>query len=93
VVQYGPYVLDDEIPGTTHGSPYDYDRRVPLLIRAPGVGAGTVDQQVRTVDVAPTVASLLGLAPPAELDGNDLSLLLRPEGAGGEATSGSPAPR
>jgi hypothetical protein len=50
--------------GTGHDAPYDDNRHVPILIKAPGVkpqqGQGTVLQ------VAPTLAALLGIdSPPA----------------------------
>ncbi|MEJ2541257.1 MAG: alkaline phosphatase family protein [Gemmatimonadota bacterium] len=57
--------------GTTHGSPYHYDRHVPWIIQAPGVAPGTRDEAVSSTDVAPTLAGLLGLDPPDDLDGVD----------------------
>jgi hypothetical protein len=53
--------------GTSHGSPYLYDRAVPLLVRAPGrVPAGvTRDQPVAFTAFARTAAALLGVPPPA----------------------------
>jgi arylsulfatase A-like enzyme/Flp pilus assembly protein TadD len=67
----------------THGLLlYEPTLRVPLLLRGPGLAAGTVVKTpVRLVDLAPTLAGLLGrpLPPPAgrELDGRDLSPALR----------------
>jgi len=60
----------------SHGSPYAYDTHVPLVVRLPGVAAATVDEPVETVDLAPTLAALLGLEPAAEVDGVDRSALL-----------------
>jgi len=57
---------------TTHGSPYLYDRHVPLIFRGPGVPAGVSDEPVRIVDVAPTLARLAGLPFPDDLDGKPL---------------------
>jgi len=54
---------------TTHGSVYHYDRRVPLVIRRPDGGFGRVVEPVRTVDLAPTLAQLLGVPTPDDLDG------------------------
>jgi hypothetical protein len=53
--------------GTNHGSPYLYDRAVPLLVRAPGrVAAGAVrEQPVRFTTFVRTAASLLGVPAPA----------------------------
>ena len=52
--------------GTNHGTPYLYDRAVPLLVRAPGrVAAGVVlDDPMATAAFVRTAAALLGVAPP-----------------------------
>ena len=63
--------------GTTHGSPYDYDRHVPLVFLVPGIPGRSISQPVSTVDVAPTLAALAGIKTPPNLDGDDLSSLLR----------------
>ena len=56
----------------THGSPYLYDRHVPLILMGPGVEPGQLDERVSTVDIAPTLAALIGLGTPQDLDGRDL---------------------
>lgn len=55
----------------SHGSPYRYDTHVPLVLRLPGVGARRIDEKARTVDLAPTLAEILGIAdlPDARFDG------------------------
>jgi len=55
--------------GTSHGSPYLYDRRVPLIFMGPGVEPGRSGAAARTVDFAPTLADLVGLSPPAGIAG------------------------
>lgn len=55
--------------GTTHGSPYKYDRRVPLLFFGPGVKAGRYDKACRPNDIAPTLAKLLHVPTPPGSDG------------------------
>jgi len=55
--------------GTSHGSPYDYDRAIPLVFFGRGVEAGVVTGAAATVDIAPTLARELGIAAPAGLDG------------------------
>ena len=57
---------------TTHGSPYLYDRHVPLIFLGPGVPAGVSDEAVRSVDIAPTLARLAGLPFPDDLEGQPL---------------------
>ncbi len=60
--------------GTTHASPYAYDRRVPLVFFGPGVEPGRVEGAAATVDIAPTLAARLGVPAPADLDGRVLPL-------------------
>jgi predicted AlkP superfamily pyrophosphatase or phosphodiesterase len=62
--------------GTTHGSPHDYDRRVPLLFWGRGVRSVAVSREVHTVDVAPTICGLLGISPPGDIDGRALAAAL-----------------
>jgi len=59
--------------GTTHGSPHDYDRHVPLVFWGRGIGAGTVETDVSTVDIAPTLCDLLGIEIPGIIDGRSLA--------------------
>jgi len=60
--------------GTSHGSPHPYDRRVPLVFWGAGVEPGVDDGPAATVDIAPTLADVLGLGPPSDLDGRVLKL-------------------
>lgn len=63
--------------GTTHGSPYVYDTWIPLVVKGKGVTPGRFDRRVRSVDIAPTLARLLGIQPPGGLDGLVLEEVLR----------------
>jgi hypothetical protein len=57
----------------THGSPWDYDRRVPILFWRPGVVGSTVEVPVETVDIMPTLAGMIGLPlAPGSVDGHCL---------------------
>lgn len=58
--------------GTTHGSPNLDDRRVPLVIRAPGTAARVSTERVSMLRVAPTIARLLGVTPAATATGKPL---------------------
>jgi predicted AlkP superfamily pyrophosphatase or phosphodiesterase len=58
---------------TVHGSPYDYDRRVPLVFWGPWKGEHRRDP-VRIIDLAPTLARELGLASSPDVDGKPLNL-------------------
>jgi len=46
---------------TMHGSPYRYDTHIPLIFVVPGVAPREISRPVRAVDMAPTLARILGL--------------------------------
>jgi hypothetical protein len=50
--------------GSTHGSPYEYDTHVPLLLYGNGVVRGQSERSCNIVDIAPTVCNLLGIRKP-----------------------------
>ncbi|NUN12387.1 MAG: alkaline phosphatase family protein [Myxococcales bacterium] len=62
--------------GTDHGTPYRYDRTVPLYVLGPGVRGGRYAAQVDPVDLTATLAFLLGVQAPDSCSG-------RPVGAVG----------
>jgi len=70
--RYGEGDLVSFPTGTTHGSPYWYDRHVPIMLLGAGVGRGSSDVAVYTVDLAPTLASLAGIPAPDDLDGKPI---------------------
>ncbi len=47
--------------GTTHGTPYNYDQRVPVLLMGFGIQPGQYFQPVTPADIAPTFAALCGI--------------------------------
>ncbi len=62
-----------------HGKsdPYDESIRVPLLARGPGIPHGRkVESLVLNIDLAPTIAELMGASVPASVDGCSLVPLL-----------------
>lgn len=63
------HVLTEETTGTSHVTPYSYDALVPLVLFGKGVRPGVYRPQIPAVDVAPTVASALEIAPPAQCEG------------------------
>jgi arylsulfatase A-like enzyme len=56
----------------SHGSPWHYDRWVPLIFYGAGVEPGIRLERAATVDLAPTLAGLAGIRPPEGLDGRAL---------------------
>ena len=68
-----PFWVPGTLSGTTHGSPYAYDTQVPLLLAGPGIRPGRNAARVSTLDLAPTLADLLGVLPPAGSEGRVLA--------------------
>ncbi|HEY6223463.1 MAG TPA: alkaline phosphatase family protein [Gemmatimonadales bacterium] len=66
-----------ELPGVPpiamHGQPSDLDAHVPLIFWGQGMRGGIYGARANTVDIAPTLARLLGLSPLSVVDGRVLS--------------------
>ena len=56
---------------------YEHSMRVPLIIRGPGLRAGSTNAFVYLMDIFPAVVELVGGAPPAGLDGRSFAPILR----------------
>jgi predicted AlkP superfamily pyrophosphatase or phosphodiesterase len=69
--------------GGTHGEPYAYDTRVPLLVQGFGVRSGTYTERVSTLDIAPTLSFLLHTNQPSGCEGRILSRALLADGPRG----------
>lgn len=64
VVNMLPAWVDHGPKGTTHGSPYTYDTRVPLLWYGAGIPTGCTTETVNITDIAPTLSMLLQIPYP-----------------------------
>jgi len=61
------YVYIDHYPGGTgHGTPYEYDRHVPIVFMGPGVTPGQFEEDCGPVDIAPTLGRMLGIDYPMQ---------------------------
>lgn len=72
-----PNWMRSSSPGgvTTHGSPHAYDTHVPLMFWGPAwVAPKRVDVRADMVDLAPTLAAVLGVRAPAASEGRALPL-------------------
>jgi len=69
VVQFNENTFFDAAP-VVHGSPYLYDRTVPIIFY--GMGDIKMKDKVRTIDVAPTLAAIAGIKIPNNLDGKSI---------------------
>jgi predicted AlkP superfamily pyrophosphatase or phosphodiesterase len=77
IIQEPYWFLFDEGPiPSMHGSPWRYDTHVPIIFSGPGIEAQTIHRTVHPVDVAPTIASFLGMTPPAASHGTPLREVL-----------------
>lgn len=62
----------------THGSPWDQDAWVPVMFWGAPFQPGKYNMHVRVVDMAPTLADVLGIRPLEKLDGVVLKQAERP---------------
>ena len=60
------------LPNARHDSPHDYDTHVPLILHGPWFEPGHHERFVRIVDLAPTLARVLGVRPTETIDGTVL---------------------
>ncbi len=71
----------DPLYAFMHGSPWPYDARIPVLFHGPPfIRQSNSSTVVTQQDVAPTLAAVLGIAPPATVTGRALREAL---GSGG----------
>jgi predicted AlkP superfamily pyrophosphatase or phosphodiesterase len=57
---------------TTHGSPWNYDSQVPLLLWGSAFKPGVYFSQCQPIDLAATLAATLGLTQPSGSQGSPL---------------------
>lgn len=69
-----PYWLASK-DGTSHGTPFSYDTHVPVIFLGRGIRPGRYDENVRTADIAPTLAALLGINTPSGSVGRVLPVI------------------
>ena len=70
--------LEPYVGGTGHGTPYDYDRHVPIVFMGPDIEPGVYPDPCGPQDIAPTLAKLLGLDYPREKDSRLLLEMIQP---------------
>jgi predicted AlkP superfamily pyrophosphatase or phosphodiesterase len=84
-----PFALGAKGVGN-HGVAYSYDQHVPLAFYGAAFKPGVYRDQVEPIDLAPTLAVLLGINKPSNSTGHVLTQALNPRG---DAPSPSPAAR
>lgn len=73
---------------STHGTPWDYDRGVPIIFWSPGMTGQERFFPARTIDIAPSLAALVGVQPPETVEGRCMDL-----GLGGACPEATPQPK
>jgi predicted AlkP superfamily pyrophosphatase or phosphodiesterase len=74
IIQEPYWFLFDKGPVVAmHGSPWRYDTHVPIVFMGFGIQPKMVHRRVHPVDVAPTIAALLGMTPPGSAQGSLLA--------------------
>ncbi len=68
-----PGVISYPKTGSTHGSPQIYDTHVPLLFYGKGIKKGKTTARTEIDDIAPTIATLLGIAYPNGTTGSPIA--------------------
>jgi predicted AlkP superfamily pyrophosphatase or phosphodiesterase len=71
------YIWSDGPGSTTHGTTNPDDVNVPIAFLGAGIRPGIFPDTVTTVDIAPTLARLLGLKPGEKLDGRAIKRLFK----------------
>ena len=63
------YWIYNSKTGTTHGSPYDYDAHIPIIFATGLTKSSTRNEYIRSVDIAPSLAKILKIKYPNDIDG------------------------
>jgi arylsulfatase A-like enzyme len=71
-------VFDGLEVAATHGSPWGYDTHVPVIFAGAGLKPQRIYREVKTVDVAPTLAALVSAKQPSGTSGNVLDEVVNP---------------
>jgi predicted AlkP superfamily pyrophosphatase or phosphodiesterase len=62
-----------------HGSPWSYDTHVPVIFAGNGIKSQIIYRPIQPADVAPTLAALLRMSPPASAQGTVLPEVFKQE--------------
>jgi arylsulfatase A-like enzyme len=82
-----PYTIGF-VGGTDHATPYNYDTHVPLAFYGLPFQSGTYRTHAEPIDLAATLASLLGINAPTHSVGRVLTEMLSPAHRGANSSNG-----
>lgn len=72
-----PATLSRFQTGTSHGSGYSYDTHIPIIFYGKGIKKGVSKKRYEIIDIAPTMANLLGIEAPNSATGKIVSEALK----------------
>lgn len=73
---YDAGVLSYSPTGSSHGTSFNYDTHVPLLLFGKGISHGHTLKKTHITDIAPTMSALLGISFPSGATGQPLEFVL-----------------
>ena len=73
---YDPSVLSYSLTGSSHGTSFNYDTHVPLLLFGKGIKHGKTLKKTSITDIAPTMSAILGISFPNGSTGQPLDFVL-----------------
>jgi predicted AlkP superfamily pyrophosphatase or phosphodiesterase len=65
-----PSTIERGRTGTTHGSGYNYDSHVPILLYGKGIKKGVLKREIAITDIIPTISNLLKISAPNGVTGS-----------------------
>lgn len=78
LVVFDPYTVSSQRETSAeHGSPWNYDAQVPLVLWGSAFRPGVYATPCQTIDLAPTLAVVLGLNQPSGAEGQPLTTALK----------------
>ncbi|MEN8704204.1 MAG: alkaline phosphatase PafA [Polaribacter sp.] len=72
-----PATLARSRTGTSHGSGYSYDTHIPIIFYGKGIKKGVSKKRYEIIDIAPTMANLLGIEAPNSTTGKIVTEALK----------------
>lgn len=73
---FDPAVLSYSLTGSSHGTAFNYDTHVPLLLFGTGIKHGHTYKKTNITDIAPTMSAVLGIGFPSGSSGQPLKFVL-----------------
>lgn len=73
---YDASVLSYSLTGSSHGTSFNYDTHVPLLLFGKGIKHGQTLEKTHITDIAPTMSAMLGISFPNGATGQPLEFVL-----------------